>query len=74
MTYTFTHHIPHPRADELVAAEIGYRIESSGTSPAAAITGAIWQGTDLCRDLNPALLRRLEQEAFAHWQDQQETA
>lgn len=67
LTYTFTHHIPHPRADELVAAEIGYQIQESG----AAITGAIWQGTDLVRELSPGLLGRLEDEALAHWRDQQ---
>ncbi len=76
MNLTFTHHIPHPNADELVAAEIGYRIEDAGVMGrkdeklVATITAAIWRGQDLVGDLDAALRSRLEDEAFAHWQDQ----
>ncbi len=78
MNLTFTHHIPHPTRDELVEAEISYRIEDVGVMgrPAeklvAALTAAIWQDQDLIETIDDALRSRLEDEAFAHWQDQRD--
>ncbi len=70
MSWTFLHHVPHPSRDELVEAEIGYRVEAAGSG--AALTGVIWQGQDLLSIIGGSLQRRLEDEAFAHWQDQRD--
>ncbi len=78
MSYTFTHHVPHPTRDELIEAEIGYKIEDIGVMGkpneklVAVLTGVIWQGQDLIETIGGSLQRRLEDEAFAHWQDQRD--